>query len=268
MPSTALNRVLAPHGGYRRMFSYGYARILDRAAAVFCSRAWSYQNDALGKARGQLLGASRSVRANIAEGSERAGLSKDTELNLLAVARGSLAEMADDFEAFLFERGEPVWSERDPRRAAVDAIRIERFAAEDDERHAYSRYLIEAWTRFSPFFKEPASLCDAANAALVLIDRTAALLTGQIAAATKETVEKGGFRERMTRARIERRDGIAQPPPDAPAPICPECGRPMRLRTAKSGPNAGKPFWGCSGYPACKGRRRAEESGDGTRTTG
>ena len=177
-------------------------------------------------------------------------------------------KMADDFEAFLFERGEPVWSERNPRRAAVDAIRIERFAAEEDERHAYSRYLIEAWAVFAPFFEEPASLCDAANAALVLIDRTAALLTGQIAAATKETVEKGGFRERMTRARIERRDGIAQPTPDTPAPICPECGRPMRLRTAKSGPNAGKPFWGCSGYPACKGRRRAEESGDGTRTTG
>lgn len=257
MSDSALNHVLAPHGGYRRMFSYGYARILDRATAVFCNRAWSYQNDALGKARGQLIGASRSVRANIAEGSERAGLSKNTELNLLSVARGSLAEMADDFEAFLFEHGEAVWSENDPRRAAVEAVRMDRFAAESDERHAYSLYLLLMWRRFAPLFEDPTSLCDAANAALVLVDKTAALLTGQIAAATKETVEKGGFRERMTRARIERRDGIAQPPPGMPAPACPECGRPMRLRTAKSGPSAGMPFWGCSGYPECKGKRPA-----------
>ena len=258
MPESALNRVLAPHGGYRRMFSYGYARILDRAANVFCSRAWSYQNDALGKARGQMLGAARSVRANIAEGSSRAGLSKETELKLLSVARGSLDELADDFEAFLFERGEPVWSEKDPRRVAVEAVKIDRFSAEEDERHAYSAYLISMWARFAPLFEEPAPLCDAANAALVLVDKASALLTGQIAAATRETVGKGGFRERMARARIEHRDGIVQSPPETPAPACPECGRPMRLRTAKSGPSAGKPFWGCSGYPDCKGKRLAE----------
>ncbi len=27
----------------------------------------------------------------------------------------------------------------------------------------------------------------------------------------------------------------------------------MVLRTAKAGKNAGKPFWGCSAYPDCKG---------------
>jgi ssDNA-binding Zn-finger/Zn-ribbon topoisomerase 1 len=26
----------------------------------------------------------------------------------------------------------------------------------------------------------------------------------------------------------------------------------MTLRTAKTGKNAGKPFWGCTGYPDCK----------------
>jgi ribosomal protein L37AE/L43A len=37
------------------------------------------------------------------------------------------------------------------------------------------------------------------------------------------------------------------------APNCPSCGKPMVMRTAKTGFNAGKAFWGCPGYPNCKG---------------
>ena len=33
---------------------------------------------------------------------------------------------------------------------------------------------------------------------------------------------------------------------------CPRCGKQMVLRTSRHGPNAGRRFWGCSGYPACK----------------
>lgn len=37
------------------------------------------------------------------------------------------------------------------------------------------------------------------------------------------------------------------------APRCPKCGRKMVLRTARQGRYAGKQFWGCSGYPNCRG---------------
>lgn len=33
---------------------------------------------------------------------------------------------------------------------------------------------------------------------------------------------------------------------------CPKCGKPMMLKTARRGPNQGKQFWGCSGFPRCK----------------
>lgn len=33
--------------------------------------------------------------------------------------------------------------------------------------------------------------------------------------------------------------------------ICPKCGKPLVLRTAKKGENVGNQFWGCSGYPKC-----------------
>lgn len=40
-------------------------------------------------------------------------------------------------------------------------------------------------------------------------------------------------------------------------PTCPVCSKPMVRRTAKRGANAGSAFWGCSGYPSCRGTRPA-----------
>ena len=37
------------------------------------------------------------------------------------------------------------------------------------------------------------------------------------------------------------------------APNCPSCGSGMVRRTARTGPNAGNDFWGCSDYPECRG---------------
>jgi restriction system protein len=40
---------------------------------------------------------------------------------------------------------------------------------------------------------------------------------------------------------------------EAPAKGCPKCGKPMIRRQAKTGQNAGNYFFGCSGYPTCRG---------------
>lgn len=34
---------------------------------------------------------------------------------------------------------------------------------------------------------------------------------------------------------------------------CPECGRAMELKMARRGPNRGNQFWGCTGWPNCRG---------------
>jgi len=36
-------------------------------------------------------------------------------------------------------------------------------------------------------------------------------------------------------------------------PRCPKCGSEMILRTTKNGANEGGKFWGCSGFPKCRG---------------
>lgn len=38
-------------------------------------------------------------------------------------------------------------------------------------------------------------------------------------------------------------------------PACPVCSSEMVLRTARKGKNAGQQFWGCSGFPQCRGTK-------------
>ncbi|MDP3191433.1 MULTISPECIES: restriction endonuclease [Comamonadaceae] len=39
------------------------------------------------------------------------------------------------------------------------------------------------------------------------------------------------------------------------APLCPVCSKSMVQRVAKRGGSSGNAFWGCSGFPACRGTR-------------
>jgi len=65
-------------------------------------------------------------------------------------------------------------------------------------------------------------------------------------------VEEGGYSEQLATARLERGRKKAGGSTEQ-IPPCPNCGKTMVLRTARNGENVGKQFWGCSGYPECKG---------------
>ncbi len=52
-----------------------------------------------------------------------------------------------------------------------------------------------------------------------------------------------------------REEPIASSISQIGAPACPVCSKPMQARTAKRGSRAGGQFWGCGGYPACRGTR-------------
>ena len=91
-----------------------------------------------------------------------------------------------------------------------------------------------------------------------LIHQTNYLLDQQIAALERGFIRDGGYSETLAAARIaerERRRNDPADPAQARAPDCPRCGKPMALRTARKGPNAGKSFWGCPDFPACQGAR-------------
>lgn len=79
---------------------------------------------------------------------------------------------------------------------------------------------------------------------LLIIGRALNMLKSQIAAQGRAFEATGGFSERLTKRRLEARN---QAPGESP-PECTECGSLMRLRKSAKGE-----FWGCSGYPECRG---------------
>jgi restriction system protein len=104
-----------------------------------------------------------------------------------------------------------------------------------------------------------------ANAVICLIHQANYLLDRQIAGLERQFIQEGGYTERLAAARIDER--CRQRRPEQPsstriavqkAPVCPKCGEPMALRTARKGKNAGAQFWGCCSYPECNGVRQID----------
>ncbi len=229
-------------GGYRKLHSFNFATIIHLGTISFCKRYLSWKDDPLGKMLGQMVGASRSGKQNIIEGSERAKTSSETEIKLTDVAKASLSELQGDLEDYLVQKGEIPWSIRHPDHKAVLAIMLDEFDYSDDLLHDYWTYLLKQKRKFDLWLEERDDIT-AANALIILIQRATGLLGRQLNKLENAFIEKGGFKEKMFTARMQAR---AEPE----APVCPDCGAPMRKRSSARGP-----FWGCGNYPKCKGLR-------------
>ena len=231
------------------MYSFGWTCLIYHATTKFCRRNYSYKNDSLGKTVGQMVGAARSARQNIVEASSRAATSKEQELKQLDVAKGSLDELAGDFEAFIIESDEAPWSMKDSRYLSVRGITLDEFKPTGDNDHEYGLYTLAMRKRCAAWLENDDPMT-AANAILVTIRRACALLTAQMRRTAEDFTHEGGFTERMSKARLAARDAATQA---AGAPKCPKCGKPMRKVMCRKGRNAGNWFWSCTAYPDCDG---------------
>ena len=210
------------------------------------------------RTRDQMVQAARSGGKNIAEGSRAAATTSQTELRLVNVARASLEELLLDYEDYLRQHGQRQWDKNDAEALAVREVgrqrdetdRTDRTDRTDPVAHwkAYARWL------------EQEDAAVVANTLICLIHQANYLLDQQISALERDFVQEGGYSEQLAAARIaERQKQRPRPGAALPgAPACPRCGKPMALRTARKGAHAGSQFWGCSGYPECKGARRLD----------
>jgi len=232
---------IAPHGGYEQLVSYQKALVIFDAT-YYLTKRWVRIGS---RTRDQMEQAARSGKQNIVEGSLAAATSTQTEIHLTNVARASLGELLEDFKDFLRLRKLPIWDKNDPRALGI------RNLAQPGKTVTYETY------RQGIESDNPEVM---GNTLVCLIYQTCYLLDQQVRQQEQEFLKHGGLRERMTKARLDAR---AQQSHETPAetpgvPACPVCGKPMRARTAKTGAHAGKPFWGCSGYPVCRGIMQAE----------
>lgn len=190
--SYMIDKLIPPHGGYKKLLSFQTATLIYDLTIEFCDRYMTYKTNKSYRTYDQMVQAARSGRQNIAEGSQASGTSKKTELKLVGVARASQAELLTDYEDFLRQRSFPQWDKDHPKAREVRALAYRSDKSDYDKTYrSYRSYLTY-----------PVS---AANMLVCLIHQANFLLDRQLSALAKEFLEKGGFTERLYQARKDRR---------------------------------------------------------------
>ena len=240
-------------GGYFWLDSWILANVVQLGTQQFCRQFLNRSNDPCGRQYDQMTQAARSGCANNAEGAARRATSKETEMKLTDVARSSLAELSGDLLNWLLRQEKVPWGKDTPEAREVYAVRLDKPAYGEDVVHDACVHVLAQKRTFAKWL-ESGSDEAMANCLLILIARVINMLNHQLERQGETFEQEGGFREKLTSMRIEARAKQED------APACPECGKPMTRRRARTGKNAGKDFWGCTGYPECKGLREMGES--------
>ena len=143
------------------------------------------------------------------------------------------------------------WGKDTPEAREVYAIRLDKPTYGQDVVHDACVHILAQKKKFAKWL-ESGNDEVMANCLLILIARVINMLNHQLERQGETFEQEGGFREKLTSIRTEARAKQED------APACPECGQPMTRRRAKAGKNAGKDFWGCTGYPECRGTREMD----------
>ena len=176
--------LISPAGGYRKLLSYQKAEAVYDLTYYFCK---NYLNKG-DRTIDQMVQAARSGKQNIAEGSAVSATSKEFEIKLMNVAKASLEELMLDYEDYLRTRNHRLWEPDSEEVAAMRKL--------GKEHNDGAFYMQLAQTR------PPETI---ANMAISLINQTTYLLRRQIIAISDAFVKEGGFKERMTRFRLDER---------------------------------------------------------------
>lgn len=176
---------LKPLGGYRKLRVY-------RVTEIICDLTYHFAHTYLGKGDrtvDQMVQAARSGKQNIAEGSEAATTSRETEIKLTNVAKASLEELLVDYEDYLRQHGLEQWKQRHPRYEAM-------------REYARSEKIDMEYTLLMGRLDDE----ELANLCITLINQATYMLRKLIEKQQQQFLEEGGVREQMTKARLAYRN--------------------------------------------------------------
>lgn len=174
------------HGGYRNLITYQKSEIIYDGTIYFTGRAFKKYDRTID----QMVQAARSGKQNIVEASMASGTSKEMEIKLTNVARASLEELRIDYEDFLRSNKYEIWG-KDHRYT----LRFREINRTPNATYETYKKAIE---------HEQLEIC--ANSMICLINIVSYLLAQQIKSLEKAFMEEGGLSERMTKARIDKRN--------------------------------------------------------------
>jgi len=220
------------HGGYRNLLCFQKAEIIYDGTCYFVEHFLQKPDRTID----QMVQAARSGKQNIAEGSMASAMSKQSEMFLTNVAKASLEELLLDYGDFLRTRKLTIWG------------KDHRFTKRFQEINRTPNATYETYRK--ALENENPEIC--ANSMICLIYAVIVLIARLLQQQEQDFLKNGGIKERMMQMRVEAKM-LALKAKTSLSPTCPNCGKAMTLRKAATGKNAGKEFWGCTGYPECKG---------------
>ena len=179
MPNLIPNR-----GNYKNLLCY-------RKAEAIYDITYFFTKQFLGKGDrtiDQMVQAARSGKQNIVEGYAAGATSAETELKLFNVAKSSLQELLVDYEDYLRTRGHTRWKEDSEQAKCAQLL---------GRAHNDSDYWMNIVTT--------RDACTIANIAIILIYQEDYLLYKYLQSAGERFINEGGFREKLSRTRLQQR---------------------------------------------------------------
>ena len=178
--------ILKPQTKWEDLYYYRKCVVLYQMTVAFCRRFLPKYGD---RTVDQMVQAARSGKQNIVEGLADGVTSTEMELKLLNVARASIKELKEDYADYLASHALPRWEAGHPRYDALLAY----CRAHND--------LPDYEPRFGTWRDE-----EMANCAITLCHMVDKMLTTTMEKKQRDFTENGGIRERMTAARLGRRE--------------------------------------------------------------
>ena len=167
------------------LYYYRKSNVLYQMTVVFCRRFLPKYGD---RTVDQMVQAARSGKQNIVEGHADGVTSTEMELKLLNVARASIKELKEDYLDYISAHSLSRWETGHPRYNS-----LLKFCRDHNDLHDYEPH-------FAKWSDEEFSNC-----AVTLCHMVDKMLTTTLERRQKDFVENGGIRERMTAARLGRR---------------------------------------------------------------